>query len=41
MGLVDGLLAHHLLSLITFLPLGAALALAVLEGFVRLPEAVW
>jgi NADH-quinone oxidoreductase subunit M len=41
MDLVAALLSDHLLSLITFLPLGAALALAVAEGFVRLPEAVW
>jgi len=38
---LDSLLGEHLLTAITFLPLATVLALALVEGIVRLPEPVW
>ncbi len=38
---LDSLLRDHLLSAITFLPLGTVLLLALVEALVGLPESVW
>ncbi len=38
---LETLLADHLLSTIVFLPIATVLVLALLDGFLRLPEVVW